>query len=460
MTPPAEPWRAAIRRWLAQPAHVHLLGIGGIGMAGLARLLAARGQHVSGCDAATPRTLRWLQAQGIPATTGHDPAHLADAQWAIHSPAVPADHPEMLAAARLPLFRRGQVLPVLAEQWQTIAVAGTHGKTTTAAMITHILRHTGADPSWCIGGELAPDHAPAGIGTGPWLVIEADESDATLAHYAPAVALITNIEFDHMEHFTSPAHFTQCFRAYARQARHLVYCADDPAAAALGAEIGGLSYGLTPAADYRAENPQPTPAGTRATLRGTQLHIPIPGPHNLLNALGAIAAVSHCGIDLSAAAAALATFALPRRRFEQIAHARGIRIIADYAHHPAEIRALIAATRQTGADRIWAIFQPHRYTRTRALGPDFPPAFDGITGLILLPVYAASEPPLPGGTSADLLKHLWRHNQYPAELAADLPAAARAAAARWQPGDTVLVIGAGDVEQIAPHLQALLHAAQ
>jgi UDP-N-acetylmuramate--alanine ligase len=151
---------------------------------------------------------------------------------------------------------------------------------------------------------------------------------------------------------------------------------------------------------------------------------------------------------------------LPRRRFEQIAHARGIRIIADYAHHPAEIRALIAATRETGADRIWAIFQPHRYTRTRALGPDFPPAFDGITGLILLPVYAASEPPLPGGTSADLLKHLWRHNQYPAELAADLPAAARAAAARWQPGDTVLVIGAGDVEQIAPHLQALLHAAQ
>ena len=459
MTAPGGNWREEIRRWIRTPgARVHLLGVGGIGMAGVARLLAARGLAVTGCDGGAPRTLAWLRSCGIPATTGHDPAHLENVDWAIFSPALQPGHPERVAAESrgLPIYRRGQVLPVLAERWKTVAVSGTHGKTTTSSMIAHVLRSCGADPSWCIGGELPPDGAPAGIGKSEWLAIEADESDGTLAHYAPEIAVVTNVEFDHMEHFASKEAMVECFRAFARQAKAVVYCADDPEAARIGAEIGGVSYGFAAGADFRAENLETGPAGSRFAVRGHAVSLPLPGRHNVANALAALAACDRCGIALDAAAAALAGFALPKRRFELVAEARGIRIVADYAHHPSEIRALIDAAKQAGAGRIWAVFQPHRYTRTRALGADFPPAFDGVAGVILAPVYAASEPSQAGGTSEDLLKHFWRHGGPPTELAQDLEAAAALVAARWKSGDWVLVVGAGDVEDVGPMLQKRL----
>jgi UDP-N-acetylmuramate--alanine ligase len=452
-------WREEIRRWIrTSGARVHLMGVGGIGMAGVARLLAAKGLAVTGCDGAAPRTLAWLRSCGIPATTGHDPAHLDDVDWAVFSPALPPGHPERVAAESrgLPLYRRGQVLPVLAESWKTVAVSGTHGKTTTSAMIAHILRACGADPSWCIGGELPPDGAPAGIGTSAWLALEADESDGTLAHFAPEIAVITNVEFDHMEHFDSQEAMIECFRAFARQAKAVVVCAEDPEAAKIGAETGGTSYGFAPGADFRGEILEVGPAGTRFAVRGTAVALPLPGRHNVLNALGALAACDRCGLALPAAGAALASFALPKRRFELVAEARGIRIVADYAHHPSEIRALVEAAKQAGAARIWAVFQPHRFTRTRALGAEFPLAFAGVAGVILVPVYAASEPPLAGGTSEDLLKHFWNHHGAPAELAKDLEQAAVLVAARWKSGDWVLVVGAGDVEDVGPMLKKKL----
>ena len=457
-------WREDLRRRIGTPgSRVHLMGVGGIGMAGVARLLAAKGLAVTGCDSGAPRTLAWLRSCGIPATTGHDPAHLDGVDWAVFSPALQPGHPERAAAEKrgVPLFRRGEVLPALAEGWRTIAVSGTHGKTTTSAMIAHVLRACGADPSWCIGGELPPDGAPAGIGKSEWLAIEADESDGTLAHYAPEVAVITNIEFDHMEHFASKGAMVDCFRAFARQAKALVYCADDAEAARVGAAAGGVSYGGAAAADYRADDLRAGAAGTRFTVRAPggraeEVALPLPGRHNVLNALAALAACDRCGIALDAACAALASFALPKRRFEPVAEARGIRIIADYAHHPTEVRALIDAAQQAGAGRIWAVFQPHRYTRTLALGADFPPAFDGVAGVILAPVYAASEPPQKGGTADDLLKHFWRHGGAPAELAKSLEAAADLVAARWKSGDWVLVVGAGDVEEVGPMLKERL----
>ncbi len=452
-------WRDDVRRRIQTPgSRVHLLGVGGIGMAGVARLLAARGLAVTGCDGGAPRTLAWLRSCGIPATTGHDPAHLDGVDWAVFSPALQPGHPERAAAEQrgIPLYRRGQVLPVLAENWKTIAVSGSHGKTTTSAMIAHVLRACGADPSWCIGGELPPDGAPAGIGKSEWLAIEADESDGTLAHYAPEIAVIANVEFDHMEHFASKEAMIECFRAFARQAKAVVFCADDPEAAKIGSETGGTSYGFVPGADFRSEILESGPSGTRFTVRGQAVALPLPGRHNVANALGALAACDRCGIALDASAAALASFALPKRRFELVADARGIRVVADYAHHPSEIRALIDAANQAGAGRIWAVFQPHRYTRTRALGADFPPAFDGVAGVILLPVYAASEPPLAGGTSEDLLKQFWNHHGVPAELAKTLEEAADLVAARWKSGDWVLVVGAGDVENLGPTLKRLL----
>ena len=461
MTAPGGNWREEIRRWIRTPAaRVHLMGVGGIGMAGVARLLAAKGLAVTGCDGGAPRTLAWLRSCGISATTGHDPAHLEDVDWAIFSPALQPGHPERNAAEKrgIPLYRRGQVLPVLAELWKTIAVSGTHGKTTTSSMVAHVLRSGGADPSWCIGGELPPDGAPAGIGKSDWLAIEADESDGTLAHYAPEIAVVTNVEFDHMEHFASKEAMVDCFRAFARQAKAIVFCADDPEAAKIGAAAGGVSYGFAASADFRGEILDAGPAGTRFAVRGQAVELPLPGRHNVSNALAALAACERCGIALDAAAASLANFALPKRRFELVAAARGIRIVADYAHHPSEIRALIDSAKQAGAERIWAVFQPHRYTRTLALGAEFPPAFDGVAGVILAPVYAASEPPLAGGTSEDLLKHFWRHGSPPTELAKNLEEAAEFVAARWKSGDWVLVVGAGDVEDLGPMLKKRLEA--
>ena len=464
MTAAGGNWREDIRRRIGTPgSRVHLMGVGGIGMAGVARLLAAKGLAVTGCDGGAPRTLAWLRSCGIPATTGHDSAHLEGVDWAVFSPALQPGHPEREVAEQrgIPLFRRGQVLPVLAELWRTVAVSGTHGKTTTSAMIAHILRRSGVDASWCIGGELPPDGAPAGAGTSDWLVIEADESDGTLAHYYPEIAVVTNIEFDHMEHFASKAAMIKCFHSFARQARTVAYCADDPEAARVGAAIKGISYGFSENADYHAVNLEAGRTGTTFQVQApggrlTVVSLPLPGRHNVLNALAALAACDRCGIGLDTAAMALADFALPKRRFEPVAEARGIRIIADYAHHPSEIRALIDAAKQAGAGRIWAVFQPHRYTRTLALGGDFPPAFDGVAGVILAPVYAASEPPLAGGTSDDLLQHFLKHRRMSVELATSLEDAAERVAVRWQAGDWVLVIGAGDIEEVGPMLKKRL----
>lgn len=464
--PPAS--RAAIDRWLDAPAsRVHMMGVGGIGMAGLALLLAARGHRVTGCDSGTPRTLGWLRANGVPATTGHDPAHLADAAWTVYSPALSPSHPERAeAAARgIPSFRRGDVLAALATRHNTLAVAGTHGKTTTSAMLAAILREAGLSPSWCIGGELPPDGAPAAAGNSPWLVIEADESDGSLAAHTPFLALVTNVEYDHMEHFAGPDGLHDCFRRFlAQTAGPVLVCADDPAAARLGRERGATTYGLSPSADWRATDLRPGPAGTLCTLlppggaAPVEVAVPLPGPHNVLDAAGAIAAAAiACGVPPAAAARAIAAYRPPRRRFETVAENHGIRVVGDYAHHPTEIRALLSAVRQAGARRILAVFQPHRYTRTLALGPDFPPAFRGAARVLLLPVYAASEPPIPGGASEDLLR-LFRADPDapPADFCPDFPTALRLLPTLWQPGDWVLLVGAGDIENLASPLRTLL----
>ncbi len=463
----APDWRGDVRRLLATPgARVHMLGAGGIGMAGLAHLLAGLGQRVDGCDRGVPRTVDWLKAGGIEVAAGHDPAHLEGADWAVFSPAVGPENPERMMAERmgLPLYRRGQVLAVLAERWRTLAVAGSHGKTTTAAMIAHIMRARGTGVSWCVGGELAPDNAPAGLGSGEWLVAEADESDGTLALYEPELAVITNIEFDHMEYFGEEAELVACFEEFARRAGGVVAGADDAEAARLGRAVGATLFGFGAGADVRAEELVAEANGTRFRLcwagGGGGAWLPVTGRHNVLNALAAVAACRHMGVEPAAAVAALATFRLPRRRFELVAAAGGLRVVADYAHHPAEIRALIEATRQAGAERIWAVFQPHRYTRTQMLGAQFPAAFAGVAGVILLPVYAASEEPLPGGREQDLLAHFERQGGGAVELAADLEEAAERVAARWQDGDWVLVIGAGDVEALGPMLKERLSRAR
>jgi len=455
------------------------VGICGVGMAGLAGLLKRRGFEVSGCDRARSRLADWLGGQGIDVLEGHDPGHLArGVDWVIYSNAVPENAPE-LAVARdsgLTVLRRGEVLPRLLAGRKSVAVCGTHGKTTTAWLIAQALWSAGKSVSWCIGGEL-PGESEGGVsgyricpsekGHLPVdeevMVIEADESDGTLALYQPDTAVITNIEFDHMEHFESRDAFEQCFRRLVHNTRRgVAFCAEDPVASALcGGRDGALSFGFGDGCRLQAREVTEAAAGVSFELvvegecRGT-IEMSVPGRHNVLNALAAIAACRLLGLELRKILPGLAGARLPRRRFEKTVDREELVVISDYAHHPSEIAALVRTARGLEGRRMLAVFQPHRYTRTLALGRDFPAAFRGVDRLVLAPVYAASENPLKGGTVWDLYRHFRSVAGAAAEDAAGVPLVAGSLDDAWRwlkrelrKGDLLLAIGAGDVESIA-----------
>lgn len=439
-------------------SHVHLVGIAGIGMAGLAVHLAARGLRVSGCDLATNRVSEWLVARGIPVEQGHDPAHLdREVDWVIRSAAVPELGGEIGAARErgLAVLDRGVVLPALIRGRTSVAVSGTHGKTTTSSMIAQILHRAGLNPGFCIGGEVVALGGVASVGDDRVIVVEADESDGTVALYSPDIALITNIEYDHMEHFDGEEALVRCFETFASRAtRKVVYCADDPRASALGRRLAnGLSYGFAEHAAIRGTDIEERPLSiamnvSRAGAGLGRVILPVPGRHNAQNALGAIAAALELGVPFEQARAGLSAFVHARRRYEKVLDGE-IVVISDYAHHPTEIRALVQTALLLRRRRMLAVFQPHRYTRTLALGPDFPAAFDGVDDLVLVPVYEASEAPIAGGTTEDLLKHFQKRGKTSARALASLDEAWNDLRSRLAAGDLLLVIGAGDVEQLA-----------
>lgn len=447
-------------RLLAQAGgRVHLAGICGVGMAGIALHLKRRGLQVAGCDAAPNALAAWLRRNGIEVLEAHHPEHVRDAHWVVRSAAVPAQAPEMLAAtaAGLPVFARGEVLPALLRGRRSVAVGGTHGKTTTTTFITLVLRSAGRDPGWCIGGESELLDGVAGAGRGDALVVEADESDGTIALYAPDVAVITNIEFDHMEHFANVEEFEGCFRAFARQAGRVIYCADDPRASSVCAGAGSArSYGLSGSASVRAVNIAGDGGQQQYDLQCDgrilgRIALPVAGLHNILNSLAAAAACLDLGLTFEQVRDGLLAARLPRRRFERIAERDGVTVLSDYAHHPTEIGALVAAAMKLPARRRIAVYQPHRYTRTLALGPDFPASFAGLDELVLAPVYAASEQPLAGGTVWDLYAHVRASPATAARcaVATSLENAWGYLRRELRPGDLFLVVGAGDVEKIA-----------
>jgi UDP-N-acetylmuramate--L-alanine ligase/UDP-N-acetylenolpyruvoylglucosamine reductase len=459
-TPPLQPVPLA-RRLIAAGGHVHLAGIGGIGMAGLAFHLKARGLAVSGCDAAAGSNTAWLEARGIPVSLGHDPSHAAGADWLIRSTAVPGGSPEVAAAAAAgkPVLLRGEVLPALLPEAGSVVVAGTHGKTTTTAFLARLLQAAGRRPSFFVGGHVDDQGTMAGAGAPDLFVTEGDESDGTLALYAPDIAVVTNIEFDHMEHFADAAAFEACFITFMRQARRVIYCADDPRAARLASAIpGAVGYGFSPQAAFRAADPEEGASRIAYTLvRDGQplgrVELPVPGRHNILNSLAVAAAGFALGLTFEQIQSAFAGFALPRRRFDRIIDRPDVLVVSDYAHHPSEIRTAIQTARRQGRRRILAVYQPHRYTRTLALGADFPPAFEGVDDLTLVPVYAASEEPLEGGTIWDLYRRFRESGSAP-RLARSLREAWLDLRHRLEPGDLLLVMGAGDVEQIAAWAKA------
>lgn len=378
---------------------------------------------MDGCDERENRQTDWLRGKGIGVQTGHAPDHLKGVDWVIRTTAMPLGHPE-IRSAPVPVHRRGEVLPELLRDRFTVAVSGTHGKTTTTAMIAQIL-----ECGYCIGGEV--DGLDGTACDGEIMVVEADESDGTVALYHPDISVITNIEYDHMEHHADPAAFEDCFRRLIENTREkVIYCADDPAASRLC-----------------AGNPKAIGYGT--AIPGPAIpELPLPGLHNRLNALAAALVCRRWKTD-EEMGCALQQIRPARRRFERVFDGE-CTVVSDYAHHPTEIRTLIETAASLFAGRrLLGVFQPHRYTRTRALLHSFPPAFEGLDRLWLLPVYAASEAPLAGGTSDDLFQAFSPEKKKQIFLFQSMRSAWQDVQRQLRAGDVLLVMGAGDIEALA-----------
>jgi len=451
---------------------VHFVGIGGIGMCGLAELLHEYGVTVSGSDLREGPTTERLRSLGIDVHIGHDAEYVGNADVLVYSSAIRATNPELQAAERhkIPVIPRAEMLAELMRLQQGIAVAGSHGKTTTTSLVAHVLAEAGLDPTAVIGGRVLGRGDPSTTrrGGGSWLVAEADESDGSFLHLAPVIAVITNIDPEHLDHYGSEAALHEAFVAFANRVPFwgaAIVCLDHPGVRAVLPALTRrtTTYGTSPQADWVATDLRPEGDATllRVHYRGEEageLRVPLVGRHNALNALAAIAVAGEVGVSFETAAGAMAGFAGVERRFEDKGSAAGVRVIDDYGHHPVEVRATLAAARQLHEGRIVAVFQPHRYTRTRDLFDDFAGAFHDADVLVLTPIYAAGEEKLAGVDSAALAAAVaaagHRQVRYEPELT-HLPGTL---SEELRPGDLVLTLGAGDISGFGPRLLEALAA--
>ncbi len=468
--PPEPAWARLLRLPPAErnKVHIHLVGIGGAGLSAIAGLLLERGYRVSGSDRRPNEATDELASRGATIFRDHQPEHVAGADLVLISSAVPEDNPEVVAARAvgIPVLKRAEFLGPLMEGLHGIGVAGTHGKTTTTGMIAIILWRAGMDPSLIIGGRLAVGPAEgmpsttiaARAGEGPF-VIEADEYDGMFLGLRLEVAVVTNVEWDHVDCYPTPAAFTQAFRQFVAQLPAyglLVTCADDPAALALrDAVMPGVqvwTYGLSDGADWQARNLVPNPFGGfdaevwHAGQRVAELQLPVPGRHNIRNALAALAVAYWHGIKPERAAKMLRDFRGAGRRFEVIGEAAGVTVIDDYAHHPTEVAATLSAARLRFATRqIWAVFQPHTFSRTKALLDDYAHSFDDADHVLVLDIYPAREKIDLGMHSRILVEHI----EHPDVVyVGALEDAAAYLLARVAPDDIVITMSAGDGNRV------------
>lgn len=469
---------------------VHFLGIGGAGMSGIARILLSRGVPVSGSDAKDSRGLAALRALGADVHVGHEAAHVAEADTVVVSSAVRETNPE-LAAARargLLVLHRSQALAAVMRERRAIAVAGTHGKTTTTSMLTVALQACGADPSFAIGGELTEGGANAHDGTGDVFVAEADESDGSFLLYRPQVAVVTNVEPDHLDHYGTAEAVEAAFDAFCDcvlPGGAVVICADDAGSARVARraaqrranEVTVLTYGESENADVRVRQVQTGPTGVSFVLDaegdtagktvagsdgagGRRIGLQVPGRHNALNAAAAWVAATWLGFDADQVVGGLEAFGGTRRRFEAKGTVAGVRVFDDYAHHPTEVAAVLRAARGVaGQGRVLAVFQPHLYSRTRIFAADFGAALGLADEVVVMDVYPAREDPEPGVSGALIASAV----PLPAERVAFVPswsAIAAQVARRARVGDLVLTIGAGDVTMLGPEILGALACGQ
>ncbi|MGD1256511.1 UDP-N-acetylmuramate--L-alanine ligase [Mycobacterium seoulense] len=462
---------------------VHMVGIGGAGMSGIARILLDRGALVSGSDAKESRGVHALRARGASIRIGHDPSSLdllpggPTAVITTHA-AIPKTNPELVEAQRrgIPVILRPAVLARLMDGRTTLMVTGTHGKTTTTSMLIVALQHCGIDPSFAVGGEMGEAGTNAHHGSGDCFVAEADESDGSLLEYTPNVAVVTNIETDHLDFYGSADAYVGVFDAFVERLAPggaLVVCVDDPGAAALAertAELGirVLRYGSTPdegnAATLLSWEQQGTEAVAHIQLAPDLdpepyprvMRLSVPGRHMALNALGALLAAIEIGASIDAVLDGLAGFEGVRRRFELVGNAGSVRVFDDYAHHPTEISATLAAVRtvleQSGGGRSLVVFQPHLYSRTKEFAAQFGRALDAADEVFVLDVYGAREQPLAGVSGASVAEHVTA----PVRYLPNFSAVAEQVAAAAGPGDVIVTMGAGDVTLLGPEIVTAL----
>ncbi len=449
---------------------VHFIGIGGAGMSGIAEVLCSLGYAVSGSDLHENAQTQRLRGLGASIAIGHRAAAVRGADVVVASSAVPPENPEWQAAreARIPIVPRAAMLGELMRFSFGVAVAGTHGKTTTTSMIAHLLTEAGLDPSYIIGGRLRRSGSHATLGEGDYLVCEADESDASFLHLSPLIAVVTNIDDDHLANYDGS--LDRLVDAYRNFLQNLpfyglaVLCADDSRLAMLQQDLGRqtATYALDSAsADITATGIVATDAGSMFTLQAAesdarhQVHLPMPGAHNVRNALAAVAVARDLGVSLETAAASLENFSGIARRFEVhgiLPHSDDILWVDDYGHHPTEIEATLATVRQTYPQRRTVLaFQPHRYSRTRDLFEAFVRTLGQAEALLLLDVYPAGEAPIAGADSDTLARALEREGIHPAR-AADGEQLIAALRELLRPGDVLLTMGAGSIERWAARL--------
>ena len=445
---------------------VHFIGVAGAGMSALAELLVRRGMAVTGCDQNAGGTGD-LECAGVPVAAGHDPAHIDGARAAVYTSAMPRDHPELARARTLgvPLVRRAEALAECCAGGTLVGIAGTHGKSTTTVMTTDALTAAGLSPTGVVGARVTAWGGNLKYGGESVFVVEADEYDRSFLALWPQVAVVTNVEADHLDIYADLADITRAFAEFVGRARWVVLCADDAGANALPTPATSevIRYGITsPDARLRAVNVRSVDGGTTFDVEfdgkpAGVVSLPLPGDHNVRNALAALAVgIGTYGLKVAQMAPGLATLAGAERRFQRLGAERGVELVDDYAHHPTEIRATLSAARAAfEGRRLVACFQPHLFSRTRDFAREFAEALAAADVLFLCDIYPAREQPMPGVTSQLIADHLAAAGRVPtwmgprAEVAGALAPLVRA-------GDVVITIGAGDITKTGAELRQLL----
>jgi len=457
---------------------VHFVGIGGIGMSGIAEIMIRIGYQVQGSDAKASANTERLQKLGARIFIGHDPAAIEGASAVVYSTAVKADNPELVAARerRLPLVRRAEMLAELMRLQFSVAVAGTHGKTTTTSMVAAVLDAGGLDPTVVNGGVINAYGTNAKVGKGDWIVVEADESDGTFLRLKSTVAIVTNIDPEHLDHYGDFDAVKKAFRDFIENIPFYGFaavCLDHPEVQAMAAAVQNrrlVTYGVNPQAEVRATSMIMDADGCRfdvvisprdaEPIEIRSVHLPMAGWHNVSNALAAIAVARELGVSHDAIRSGLAGFEGVRRRFTTTGISGGVRVIDDYGHHPVEISSVLRAARQVAAGKVIAVVQPHRYTRLRDLFQDFCGCFNDADTVIVADVYPAGEAPIEGASRDALVEGLRRYGHRRVLALPDVESLPGLIASETQAGDLVVFLGAGDITNWAYALPGQLDALQ